>query len=300
MALLSRIFGDSMIHLRNLDIDDLLILQNLLTDISLTAIAKSLHISQPAVTQRIRKMESAFNATLLKKKGFRVFLTQEGRSIAEKARQSLSILDGEVNSDPFITIGTREFSAKNILWPTLKEVLKIQSLPKFHISVRGSEELERALEKTEIDCILTSSPKAFGDYSVFHIFEEEYCLIGHVELQHRWDEKFELTLLELNKSLPFLHYLNPDLKASLHFKDHIYLGSIEIILKAAAEKMGFAIVPQCVAEEFIEKYPCKIYLDSQSFHKDEFKLVLPKNSIHMSYIKNIAHLIRKTRTTLIH
>jgi predicted transcriptional regulator len=82
-------------QLRFLSVDDLVILAYLTgTPLTITAIAEKMHLTQPAVTQRIRKMESALGQKLVERSGRGVQLTVFGMAQADRAAQALNILDG--------------------------------------------------------------------------------------------------------------------------------------------------------------------------------------------------------------
>lgn len=85
--------------LRLLDFDDLLILRHLLRGETLSAAAKSLGLTQPAVTQRVRKIESILSFQLLEKHGRHARLTVVGESMARKVIHVLDLLE-EMEKDP--------------------------------------------------------------------------------------------------------------------------------------------------------------------------------------------------------
>lgn len=81
--------------LRSLDIDDLFILQGLLRELKLASIARSLLLTQPALSQRLRKMENiVFHVPMVERRGRGVALTTEGHKIALQADRCLEILLG--------------------------------------------------------------------------------------------------------------------------------------------------------------------------------------------------------------
>ena len=81
--------------LRSLSVDDLVILKYLSLDPTLTVtnIAERMNLTQPAVSQRIRKMENALGEKIVQRSGRGVELTVFGMAHAERATEALSILD---------------------------------------------------------------------------------------------------------------------------------------------------------------------------------------------------------------
>jgi DNA-binding transcriptional LysR family regulator len=56
---------------------------------SLTAAARTLNLSQPAVTHQLHELEQRFNVALIERLGKRAYLTQAGEKLIEHARQLL-------------------------------------------------------------------------------------------------------------------------------------------------------------------------------------------------------------------
>ena len=88
-------WNEAVDQLRFLSVDDLLILMHLSrSGLSVTEVAGKLKLTQPAVTQRIRKMEDAFGQKLIERKGRGVQLTPFGLEQAERATAALAALQG--------------------------------------------------------------------------------------------------------------------------------------------------------------------------------------------------------------
>jgi DNA-binding transcriptional LysR family regulator len=62
--------------------------------LSVTEVAGKLKLTQPAVTQRIRKMEDAFGQKIIERKGRGIQLTHFGLEQAERATAALMALQG--------------------------------------------------------------------------------------------------------------------------------------------------------------------------------------------------------------
>lgn len=78
--------------LRGFDIDDLMILAMLLDEISVTNIGKKIHLTQPAITQRLTKMRRLIGFAVTIRVGNKVKLTQNGLGLAYAAREALILL----------------------------------------------------------------------------------------------------------------------------------------------------------------------------------------------------------------
>lgn len=95
--------------LRKLDIDDFLIMSLLAKRHSVTKTAKLLHLTQPAISQRIKKIEEVFETKLLDKRHKIAVLTAEAENIAYSLLCGLELISatmpdslGDRWSDPLI------------------------------------------------------------------------------------------------------------------------------------------------------------------------------------------------------
>jgi len=76
-----------------LDPSDLAIFIRVADAGSVTRAAEELHISQPAVTQRLRRLERVVGARLVERRGRRLSLTDAGRAVVPLGRQALQLLE---------------------------------------------------------------------------------------------------------------------------------------------------------------------------------------------------------------
>jgi hypothetical protein len=79
-------------QLRKLDIDDLIILSLLLAGYEQKYIAAEMGITQPAISQRLFKINTAFEVKIYSRITREGKLTVEGRQFASKAKDSLKLL----------------------------------------------------------------------------------------------------------------------------------------------------------------------------------------------------------------
>ena len=108
--------------LRYLSFDDLFLLRFLLSGKTLTACAKELGLTQPAVTQRLRKLEGVYKFAIIEKTGRNIRLTNEGTDLCNKASSALQLMEGvsEETADLVLSVGARFSEGSSWLWPTLK------------------------------------------------------------------------------------------------------------------------------------------------------------------------------------
>jgi hypothetical protein len=81
------------LSIRQLDVDDLFILQILGSGSRLVDASIKLGLSQPAITQRIHKIEGALNCPILDRSRRGTFLTLKGKDVCDAAKTVLLSLE---------------------------------------------------------------------------------------------------------------------------------------------------------------------------------------------------------------
>lgn len=79
-------------RIRMLDIDDLILLQHLLKGGRPSTGATLLGLTPPAVSHRLRKIESVFEIKLFERKGSKLNLNTAGKALSEKANRALQLM----------------------------------------------------------------------------------------------------------------------------------------------------------------------------------------------------------------
>jgi len=86
--------------LRGLDIDDLIVLVMLADKISVTDIGKRMHLTQPAISQRLAKIRNMTGVCIAYKSGRSMRMTSNGLILAVGAKEALLTLMRSL-PDPF-------------------------------------------------------------------------------------------------------------------------------------------------------------------------------------------------------
>ncbi len=261
--------------LRQLDFEDLCILADLLEGESLTAIARHMHITQPAISQRLQKLNSVFETDILERAGRHVRLTTQGKAIATRAAAAIHIMQElkPAEQHTVINIGTRAEVGRSWLGPALLALRKSQPNITIHCHFGSGEEIIRLLGVGQLDAILTSAPITLHEYQAFELKEEPYVFLASSAIAdsiNRFTMLHHHTLIEHDRSFPFLRYLHPNDRAKLRFADVWFLGSTVLMLEAIIGGHGIGIVPEYLARSALEsgllqRIPLKVKLESDSF-----------------------------------
>ena len=140
---------------------------------SITGAAKSLHLSQPALTRQLRELEEELGKQLIVRGNRGLSLTEDGRLLRKRAEEILSLTErtkGEImNSDEGISgdvfIGAGETEGVHFLTQAAKRLLDRCPDVHFHISSGDTGDVIRELDDGLIDFGLLFGPVDITKYS---------------------------------------------------------------------------------------------------------------------------------------
>lgn len=237
---------------------------------SMSAAARALYISQPAVSMSIAKLESAYNGKLLHRNKAGVLPTPEGNMLYENLEKAFSHIQYAENTytrmqelnEGEIRIGASDTVSMGFLLPYLERYHA--AYPGIHIGVtnRTTPETIELLEQEEVDLGFINLPyekvKAQGDYEVFPCLTIHDCLIGgtkFLNLQRGMAltklEQYPLLMLEkTSNTRRYLDEYASQQGISLH--PNIELGSSDLLLQFVRINLGLAFVIREFYQEVIE------------------------------------------------
>ncbi|WP_427912937.1 LysR family transcriptional regulator [Ramlibacter sp. MMS24-I3-19] len=165
---------------------------------SVHAAAEHLNFSQPAVSARIKELESTLNVELFTRKNQRVKLTDDGRNAIAYAERVLSAgqeferlghagpaLEGRLR------LGSDESTAMVALSDILTQLKRRHPRLLVELTIDVGAVLKEKLRKREIDIALHTSASA-----VLHVFDEQ---LGWVDFQ--WVAARDLDVPQVRSSL---------------------------------------------------------------------------------------------------
>ena len=264
--------------LRFLNFDDLFLLQLLLDGSTITATAQRLGLTQPAVTQRLRKIEGIFGLKLMQRAGRRVRLTDEGRALCNRAAGAISLM-GEVATGPtaqVINVGTRPEVGMSWLFPAVSGLrTKLPHLC-FHMHFGSGEEILRMLGIGALDAVVTSAPLTVRGFGAIDLAEEKYVFVGTPELArdvHKIEDLRNHVLIEHDRSFPFMRYVEAGSRAQLRYKDVWFLGSSNSMTAALLAGYGIGIIPLYLVQKALAAKQLKQILPTLHIDSDHFRLI---------------------------
>jgi len=287
------IMDQPMADIRQLNIDDLYLMKLLLEQPSLTECARQMKLTQPAATQRVRKIEGVFNLKLFERSGRNIILTVDGKAICQRASASLAALRSSVTEkdNEVLNVGSRFEVGQSWLWPAVDRFHTKHKHATVHCHFGSGEEILRMLGTGQLDAVLTSAPVTLRDFDAIEVAKEEYVFVATPEITQdirKFEDLEQFTLIEHDRGFPFQRYVNAHIRPKLRFKDVLFIGSSVLMCTAAEHGRGVAIVPAYLAQSFLKaKKLAKIRLDLKLDH-DYFRLIYTRKRNVLESVRAIA------------
>ena len=141
-----------------------------------TAAARRAHLSQPALTASIRRLEDRFGAKLLHRGAGGAELTAAGRALVPRAHAALAavaeaqraVQEIEGLEAGMVSIGAGATACTYILPPLLARYRKLHPGVRFRLREAFTDQISLALEQGDIDLGVISDPGPGATYDHFY------------------------------------------------------------------------------------------------------------------------------------
>ncbi len=177
----------------DLDVRDLELLEALERHQTLTAAADHLYVSQPALSQRLLRLEQRLGAPLFERRGRRIVANQAGTRMLRAARVALSELRDAVRDIAEIQTGTRDTvriwtqCSTNYQWlpNVLREFKRLQPTADVTVETVPDNDHIDALVGGDIDiAIVNKLDRQMDRVRLHELFDDE--LLAIVASDHPW------------------------------------------------------------------------------------------------------------------
>jgi len=259
---------------------------------SFSRAAKRLGVSQPAVSQQIRDLESTLDATLLQRKGKRISLTPAGQLFAERAHAILRQVDQtveEITSEPRQLHGTLRLGVipylDVALMPKLLGLFS-ETHPAIDLSVLeiSSSDIETLLEEGRLDLGLGWLTRHSPSLHYEHLCNDHFTLV--VGKNHSWAKRKTAKFVELHQQR--IVQL-PDTYAMRRISDRMFrnhrirprtvaeINSVEMLLRSLGPLQAMALMPQVSLREARQLGLTKVQLEGKDLELEAGLLRLAKS-----------------------
>ncbi len=258
---------------------------------NLTAAARELNISQPAVSQSIRQLETSVGAKLFVRASKGVRLTGEGELLyhyvakgygqielgEQKIRQMLNLELGEIH------IGASDMTLRFYLLPYLEQFHEKYPHIKVAVSNAPTPETLENLEQNKIDFGVVSTPFEKRDVlEAVNVREiEDVFVAGRKFIQYK-NRMLDLQELE---NIPIIYlegvtstrsYMDSFLeKNKVQIRPEFELATSDMIVQFALRNLGVG----CVVRDFAQEY-----LEDGRLFELRFNMIIPKR--HFCVVTN--------------
>ena len=163
--------------MRNLNLDQLQALVEVVELGSISAAAKRLNLTQPAVSLQIRELEGRLGMPLLRREGRQATPTSAGRELADHAkdifdttRRALTVVsrhkDGSLGR---VQIGSGNAALRYLLLPVLKRLRAEHAAIELAVSTGSTPEIAERLSRNAIDLGFTGLPVDGGLFEAAYV-----------------------------------------------------------------------------------------------------------------------------------
>jgi len=262
---------------------------------SFSQAAKTLYLSQPAVSQSVKQLEEQLGVQLFTRGSKGVTLTAQGKMLYEYASSAMGLLDSaeqKLQSMKELTVGELRIGAgdviiKNLLLPYLERFHQIY--PQVHLSIlnRTSRESMELLQSGIIDVAFVNLPMEGEAMRVHHTFPVHDVFVAGKPF-YDLQERFPLSLRELAEQPLILFERKSNtrrqiesffLERGVAISPEIELASYELLQDFACIGLGVS----CLVREFSQKQ-----LNSGELIEVQLEENLPERSIGMVSLKNVS------------
>lgn len=270
---------------------------------NITAAAQSLFISQSAVSQSVKQLESELQTRLFARNSRGVSLTPDGKMLYEYVRSAMGLLEtGEEKLSQSrqlqmgtLTLGASDTITSQFLLPYLDSFHR--QYPGVHIQIISgrSHKVLGLLQSGKVDIAFASTPTdltsletypCFPTHSIFVAGAGYPCDFDHVYSLEEMSA-FPLILLE-RKASSRLFLERYFLQNGLHLNPEIELGARSLLVDLAA--IGFGVAG--VTEEFV-----RADLESGKLRKLNTSFEIPARSVDLCILRDVPQTSAAQRFT---
>lgn len=245
---------------------------------SFSLAADSLHITQPAISKRIRSLEEQLDSKLFDRHNRTLSLTDAGIALLPKARQiiqlmndtELSILNMHEQVEGTLHLGTSHHIGLHRLPPYLKSFVNNYPEAELNLSFMGSELANKAILQRQVELALTTlesdTPEELEAHVLWHDDMVFVCGTHHALADHKSptlkDLNEFLAILPENDTITFRLLAAEFEKHDMKLSSPMPTNFLETIKMMVSVGLGWSLLPKSMVDDSLHT------LNIESIHID--------------------------------
>lgn len=277
---------------------------------SVTAAAKSLHLSQSAVSHTIAKLEQRFGIKIWRRKANTLVYSQAGLyllKLAEKMVTEFEYAERVLHEYAegrrgILRIGMECHPCEQWLMGKIQQFLK--AWPEVDVEIKNAFQFEGvvALKTNEIDLLVTPDPINSNGLQFCSVFDYDLCVA--VSIEHPFYQKQYVLPNDLedqilytvpvgyNRLDVYTRFLDP---AKVKPKRRVAIESIQMMLQLVAANRGIAVLPQWLIREHEQQLAIKAVRIGQTGLIKSVNIGVRSEDAQLDYIKGFIESARHVR-----
>lgn len=263
---------------------------------SITIAAKKLYISQPAVSNAIKELESYYGTPLFDRISKKIYLTETGKTVYQYAIHINSLFDeldaAITSSEPYgqLRIGSSITIGTHLMPDFVRKFTEQYPFVQTYITVDSSDIIEKNILDNELDFALIEGivhsehliSKDFIEDELVVVCDKNHELLNKksVSLQELFQQKF----LMREKNSGTREFAESILAVHNFFIAPIWeSSSTEAIIQAVSKGIGISILPLQLVQDYIDRNQiAKIQVAGIQF-KRKYHIIYHKNKFLTPY-----------------
>ena len=278
---------------------------------SFTNAATQLHVTQGAVSKQIALLEDYLGISLFERNHQSLQLTKLGKEFLKNISPALTEI--EKSAQKLTKKSDKEIIRINIL-PSLSNQWLVPRLssfkalfPEYKVDIEtGNDDIDFNAVETDI-AIRISKKSRWKNLNAEKLFEEKLLCVCSPKLRKKFPLKQAKDLLKYNLLLhssrpnAWIDYLKSQKVKTTALHHDISFERFFMIIKAAKDGLGFALLPEFLIKKELENGELKIALKPEFRSGYNYYLIHPKQKSHLQKITDFkiwlkASLPKKTST----
>lgn len=278
---------------------------------SFSKAAESLHVTQSAISQNVKNLETKVGVKIFTRNGKKVVLTSEGEQLFQTAREYLNKLDKTVHDiqelkdslKGTIKIGTLTGLGKSWLSSRVIDFASKYEEINLETCYDHTEELVDAFLNNELDCVIVAEHNVPPGAEKFHIFNEYLTLVMPDNKKFLIEDDVDLETLS---EIPTILFDHADALFSLwcktnlgavpkKIKKKLVINSHGDMLQAVKQGLGIAVMPTHVLDRYNQKNQEFKVNEKFEMFSEKYYFVVHKESADVKRIKVLREFLAKDK-----